>query len=319
VWEAKVDGNTAIHPPANVAVYVWYAAGHHDPLFADKGTKLLKADCRFSGTVDGVRSAQPAASGEAAAKKAKGPARKTQTLEKKKNKDKKMKADKHHRIRLAEAATFLPMRSSKKATVTEQLVAGLQNALGGPSVNATTKCRQEVDNLQKHLSVLMKIHESEQKLLRDAADDEDKGWAQEQQRVSRGTISAQNVSIASCTTKLAQLLEHVDFVTQKNRNKKRAVSGKGKKSKDDSQDEDGKKSQDDSEDEDASPVKRRKKSKDDSEDEEVGAVKSRKKSKDDSEDEDEADSQSGSESVTLVSDDEEEEQEDDSDGFEEGE
>jgi hypothetical protein len=166
VWEAKVDGNTAIHPPANVAVYVWYAAGHHDPLFADKGTKLLKADCRFSGTVDGVRSAQPAASGEAAAKKAKGPARKTQTLEKKKNKDKKMKEDKHHRIRLAEAATFLPMRSSKKATVTEQLVAGLQNALGGPSVNATTKCRQEVDNLQKHLSVLMKIHESGQKLLR---------------------------------------------------------------------------------------------------------------------------------------------------------
>jgi hypothetical protein len=135
VWEAKIDGNTAIHPPANVVMYVWYAAGHHDPLFADKGTKLLKADCRFSGTVDGVRSAQPAASGEAAAKKAKGPARKTQTLEKKKNKDKKMKEDKHHRIRLAEAATFLPMRSSKKATVTEQLVAGLQNALGGPSVN----------------------------------------------------------------------------------------------------------------------------------------------------------------------------------------
>jgi flagellar biosynthesis GTPase FlhF len=125
---------------------------------------------------------------EAAAKKAKGPARKTQTLEKKKNKDKKMKEDKLHRIRLAEAATFLPMRSSKKATVTEQLVAGLQNALGGPSVNATTKCRQELDNLQKHLSVLMKIHESGQKLLRDAADDEDKGWAQEQQRVSRGTI-----------------------------------------------------------------------------------------------------------------------------------
>jgi hypothetical protein len=86
---------------------VWYTAGHHDPLFADKGTKLLKADCRFSETVDGVRSAQPAASGEAAAKKAS----------------------------LAEAATFLPMRNSKKATVTEQLVAGLQNALGGPSVN----------------------------------------------------------------------------------------------------------------------------------------------------------------------------------------
>jgi hypothetical protein len=233
-------------------VYLWYAAGHHDPLFADKGTKLLKADCRFSGTVDGVRSAQPAASGEAAAKKAKGPARKTQTLEKKKNKDKKMKEDKHRRIRLAEAATFLPMRSSKKATVTEQLVAGLQNAFGGPSVNATTKCRQELDNLQKHLSVL-------------------------------------------------------------------AVSGKGKKSKDDSQDEDGKKSQDDSEDEDASPVKRRKKSKDDSEDEEVGSVKSRKKSKDDSEDEDEADSQSGSESVTLLSDDGDEEEEVDSDGFEEGE
>jgi hypothetical protein len=146
----------------------------------------------------------------------------------------------------------------------------------------------------------------------------DKGWAQEQQRVSRGTISAQNVSIAACTTKLAQLLDHVDFVTQKNRNKKRAVSSKGKKSKDDSQDEDGKKSQDDSEDEDASPVKRHKKSKNDSEDEEVGAVKSRKKSKDDSEDEDEADSQSGSEFVTLVSDDDDEE-EVDSDGFEEGE
>jgi hypothetical protein len=41
-----------------------------------------------------------------------------------------------------------------------------------------------LDNLQKHLSVLIKIHESGQKLLRDAADDEDIGWAQEQQRVS---------------------------------------------------------------------------------------------------------------------------------------
>jgi hypothetical protein len=71
----------------------------------------------------------------------------------------------------------------------------------------------------------MKNHESGQKLLRDAADDEDKGWSQEQQRVS---ISAQNVSIVACTTKLAQLLQHVDFVTQKNRNKKRAVSGKWK-------------------------------------------------------------------------------------------
>jgi hypothetical protein len=45
-------GCDTIHPPANVVVYVWYAAGHHDPLFADKGTKLLKADCRFSGTVE---------------------------------------------------------------------------------------------------------------------------------------------------------------------------------------------------------------------------------------------------------------------------
>jgi hypothetical protein len=30
---------------------------------------------------------------------------------------------------------------------------------------------------------------------------------------------------------LAQLLEHVDFVTQKNRNKKRAVSGKGRRAR----------------------------------------------------------------------------------------
>jgi hypothetical protein len=302
VWEGKVQSNTAIHPPANVAVYAWYATGLYDPLFADKGTKLLKADCRFSGSVDGVRSAQPTAPDEAAAQKGKDPARKTsdksttdlkktQRLLKKKVKDKKMEEDRHHRVKLSKAATFLPMAHSKKATVTEQLVAGLQNALGVPAVNATTKCSQELDNLQKHLSVLLKIHESGQKLLRDATDDEDKGWAQQQQRVSRVTFSAQNESIAACTTTLEQLLQQEDTVAEKNHQKKRAVSGKGKQRKDDSEDEDGKQSKDDSEDEDASPVKRR------------------KKSQDDSEHEDNVDSESGSESVTVVSDEEEEEEE----------
>jgi hypothetical protein len=217
--------------------------------------------------------------------------KKTQRLLKKKVKDKKMEEDRHHRVKLSKAATFLPMAHSKKATVTEQLVAGLQNALGVPAVNATTKCRQELDNLQKHLSVLLKIHESGQKLLRDSTDDEDKGWAQQQQRVSRVTISAQNESIASCTTGLEQLLQQEDTVAEKNHQKKRAVSGKGKQRKDDSEDEDGKQSKDDSEDEDASPVKRR------------------KKSQDDSEHEDNVDSESGSESVTVVSDEEEEEEE----------
>jgi hypothetical protein len=52
-----------------------------------------------------------------------------QRLLKKKAKDKKMEEDKHHRIQLSKAATFLPMAHSKKATMTEQLVTGLQNAI----------------------------------------------------------------------------------------------------------------------------------------------------------------------------------------------
>jgi aspartate-semialdehyde dehydrogenase len=75
---------------------------------------------------------------------------------------------------------------------------------------------------KRKVAKMCKIHERGQKLLRDAADDEDKVWAQEQQRVNRGTISTQNVSIAACTTKLAQLLGHEDFLIQKNHKKKLA-------------------------------------------------------------------------------------------------
>ncbi len=296
------------------------------------------------------RSAQPGVSGEAVVKKDKDPVcktsdestadlKKTQRLFKKKVKDKKMEEDKNHRIKLSKDSTFLPMGQSKKATVTEELVAGLQNALGGPDVNATTKCRQELDNLEKHLSVLLKIHESGQKLLRDTTDDEDKGWSQHRQSLSRVTISTQNEIIPACTTKLEQLLQQEDVIAEKNHKKKRAVSGKGNQRKDDSEDEDGKQNKDDSEDEDDSPVKRRKENKDhkkkcdvsdkgkkrkddsededgkqrkdDSEDEDDSPVKCRKKSKDDSEDEDNVDSESGSESVTVVSDDDEEEEEED--------
>jgi hypothetical protein len=88
----KIHNPPKTHPPANVVVYVWYPVGLHDPLFTYKGTKFLKADCRFSGSVDGTK------------------------VVKKKGKDKKIKEDKHHRILLDTAATFLPIGRSKKKT-----------------------------------------------------------------------------------------------------------------------------------------------------------------------------------------------------------
>ena len=177
----NTDDGEVSHGAPNLAVYAWEALSQQDPLFNDKGIRLMKDGVRYSGSVNGNRSGNGARCESGASKaarivrKALSPTSTTEKeaklllrVSKRQKQEKAQHSKRKHQQQISKASTFMPTGHSRKLGLGDHLMAGIQEALNGPVVSLVSQCTNELSVLQTHLGVLTSNHLSNQVLLRNA-------------------------------------------------------------------------------------------------------------------------------------------------------